>query len=99
MVVKHLMAGLNCSITNTLCDRCLAEVDTPIVAAQHASEAFVVELALVFHADLSRDRVGGGVANGGIRVDVAHLGIGAGLRDDETRRFGGYPLSLGLRQD
>ena len=36
----------------------LAQVDTPIVAAQYASEAFIVELALVLHADLSSKRDG-----------------------------------------
>ena len=74
----------------------LAKVDAPVVAAQHASEAFVVEFTLVLHAYLSSDRVGGGVGGSGIRVDLAHLGIGAGLRDDETRGFGGNTLSLVL---
>jgi len=60
--------------------RCLTEVDSPVVAAQYAGEALVVELALVLHADLASDRVGGGVGDGRERVDVVHLGIGASLR-------------------
>ena len=36
----------------------LAPVDTPIVAAQYTSEAFVIELALVLPADLSSKRDG-----------------------------------------
>jgi hypothetical protein len=39
----------------------LTQVDHPVAAAQYPGETFVVEFALVLHADLTRDRVGGGV--------------------------------------
>ena len=76
----------------------LAQVDTPIIAAQYTCEAFVVEFTPVLHTNLSSDGVGGGVGNGRIGVDVTHVGIRPRLRDNETRRFGGYTLSLVLWQ-
>ena len=38
---------------------CLTNIDTPVIATQYLDEAFFIELALVFHADLASDRIGG----------------------------------------
>ena len=70
-----------------------------MIAAHHTGEAFVIDRPMIRHADLTGDRVGGRVADGGKRVDVAYGGIAPSLRQDAPRRFRGNALSLMLRHN
>jgi len=74
----------------------LAQGDTPIIAAQHAGESFVVKRALIRHADLAGDGIGGSIGDSGIGMDIADLGIGARLCNDEPCGGGGNALALVL---
>ena len=62
---------------NSLCR--LAEIDAPVVAEQHAREAFVVERALAAHADLASYRIRSDITDRWKRINKANLRIGSGL--------------------
>jgi hypothetical protein len=49
------------------------QVDTPVIAAKHAGKAFIVEFALIFHANLPSDRVGGHISDCGIRMNISGI--------------------------